>query len=127
MNKKLSKITEIRVEEVHEHANKGHFYRIYFYYADGTIKIMDESSTKPILARYVSEVYQMKKLDNKIKGVNIELDKNTKLYELNGVIDKFKKATDKKFEVKISLSFDTSYTTLHLKRIRKPYLKLVKN
>tara|TARA_B110000483_G_scaffold114202_1_gene138611 strand:- start:118 stop:327 length:210 start_codon:yes stop_codon:yes gene_type:complete len=69
----------------------------------------------------------MKKLDNKIKGVNIELDKNTKLYELNGVIDKFKKTTDKKFEVKISLSFDTSYTTLHLKRIRKPYLKLVKN
>ena len=57
MNKKLSKITEIRVEEVHEHANKGHFYRIYFYYADGTIKIMDESSMKPILARYVSEVY----------------------------------------------------------------------
>ncbi|MDB9930359.1 hypothetical protein OAD03_00850 [Candidatus Pelagibacter sp.] len=67
----------------------------------------------------------MKKLDNKIKGVNIELDKNTKLYELNGVIDKFKKATDKKFEVKISLSFDTSYTTLHLKRIRKPYLNLI--
>ena len=68
----------------------------------------------------------MKKLDNKIKGVNIELDKNTKLYELNGVIDKFKKATDKKFEVKISLSFDTSHTNLHLKRVRKPYLKLVK-
>ena len=55
--KKLKKITEIRVEEVHEHNNKAHFYRIYFYYADGTIKIMDESSTKPILARYVSEVY----------------------------------------------------------------------
>ena len=127
MSKKLNEITEIRVEEVHEHADKRHFYRIYFYYSDGKIKIIDESSTKPILARYVSEVYQMKKLDNKIKGVNIELDKNTKLYELNGVIDKFKKATDKKFEVKISLSFDTSYTTLHLKRIRKPYLKLVKN
>ena len=69
----------------------------------------------------------MKKLDNKIKGVNIELDKNTKLYELNGVIDKFKKATDKKFEVKVSLSFDTSYTTLHLKRIRKPYVSLITN
>jgi len=69
----------------------------------------------------------MKKLDNKIKGVNIELDKNTKLYELNGVIDKFKKATDKKFEVKISLSFDTSHTTLHLKRIRKPYVSLITN
>ena len=68
----------------------------------------------------------MKKLDNKIKGLNIELDKNTKLYELNGVIEKFKKATDNKYEVKISLSFDTSHTTLHLKRMRKPYLKLVK-
>ena len=69
----------------------------------------------------------MKKLDNKIKGLNIELDKNTKLYELNGVIDKFKKVTDKKFEVKISLSFDTSHTTLHLKRIRKPYVSLITN
>ena len=68
----------------------------------------------------------MKKLDNKIKGLNIELDKNTKLYELNGVIDKFKKATDNKYEVKISLLFDISHTTLHLKRMRKPYLKLVK-
>jgi len=68
----------------------------------------------------------VKKLDNKIKGLNIELDKNTKLYELNGVIDKFKKATDNKYEVKISLLFDISHTTLHLKRMRKPYLKLVK-
>ena len=66
----------------------------------------------------------MKKLDNKIKGLNIELDKNTKLYELNGVIDKFKKTTDNKYEVKISLSFDISHTTLHLKRIRKPFLTL---
>tara|TARA_B110000037_G_C16864467_1_gene401407 strand:+ start:46 stop:255 length:210 start_codon:yes stop_codon:yes gene_type:complete len=68
----------------------------------------------------------VKKLDNKIKGLNIELDKNTKLYELNGVIEKFKKTTDNKYEVKISLSFDISHTTLHLKRMRKPYLKLVK-
>ena len=57
MNKKLNEITEIRVEEVHEHIDKSHFYRIYFYYADGKIKIIDESSTKPILARFVSEVY----------------------------------------------------------------------
>ena len=69
----------------------------------------------------------MKKLDNKIKGVSIELDKNTKLYELNGVIDEFKKDTDDKHDVNVSLSFDTSHSTLHLKRIRKPYLKLVKN
>ena len=57
MSKKLNQITEIRVEEVHEHTDKIHFYRIYFYYADGKIKIIDESSTKPILARFVSEVY----------------------------------------------------------------------
>jgi len=55
--KKLKKITEVRVEEVHEIEEKQHFYRIYFYYSDGKIKIIDESSTKPILARYVSEVY----------------------------------------------------------------------
>ena len=67
-----------------------------------------------------------KKINNKIKGINIELDKNTKLYELNGVIDKFEKTTDKKYEVKILLSFDISHTTLHLKRMRKPYLKLIK-
>ena len=57
MKKDLSKIIEIRVEEVHEHKDKNHFYRIYFYYYGGKIKIIDESSTKPILARYVSEVY----------------------------------------------------------------------
>ena len=57
MSKKLNQITEIRVEEVHEHTDKSHIYRIYFYYADGKIKIIDESSTKPILARFVSEVY----------------------------------------------------------------------
>ena len=51
MNKKLNKITEIRVEEVHEHSNKAHFYRIYFYYADGTIKIMDESSTEAYFSK----------------------------------------------------------------------------
>ena len=55
--KKLKKITEVRVEEVHEIEEKQYFYRIYFYYSDGKIKIIDESSTKPILARYVSEVY----------------------------------------------------------------------
>ena len=57
MNKKLNEITEIRVEEVHEHVDKSRFYRIYFYYSNGKIKIIDESSTKPILARYVSEIY----------------------------------------------------------------------
>ena len=54
---KLLKISEIRVEEVHEHEDGVHFYRVYFYHESGKIDIMCESSTKPILARYVSEVY----------------------------------------------------------------------
>tara|TARA_B110000444_G_C18568750_1_gene468337 strand:+ start:64 stop:273 length:210 start_codon:yes stop_codon:yes gene_type:complete len=68
----------------------------------------------------------MKKIKDKIKGLNLEVDKSTKLYELNGVIDEFKKDTDDKHDVNVSLSFDISHSTLHLKRIRKPYLKLVK-
>ena len=66
-----------------------------------------------------------KKLNDKIKGISIGLDKNTQLKELNGVIDEFKKETDDKHEVKVSLTFETSQSTLHLKRIRKPYLALV--
>jgi len=68
----------------------------------------------------------MKKNKDKIKGLNLEVDKSTKLYELNGVIDQFKKDTNDKHDVNVFLSFDTSHSTLHLKRIRKPYLKLVK-
>ena len=56
-NRKLEKIREIRVEEVYDYEEKHHFYRVYFYYDDGRIEIMSESSTKPVLARYVSEVY----------------------------------------------------------------------
>ena len=54
---KLLKISEIRVEEVHDHEDGVHFYRVYFYHESGKIDIMCESSIKPILARYVSEVY----------------------------------------------------------------------
>jgi len=54
---KLEKITEIRVEEVHDHENGLHFYRVYFYHDEGKIQIMTESSTRPILARYVSKIY----------------------------------------------------------------------
>ena len=53
---KLEKISEIRVEEVHDHEDGLHFYRVYFYYENGKIDIMSESS-KPILARYVSKIY----------------------------------------------------------------------
>lgn len=54
---KLEKITEIRIEEVHDIEKGRHFYRVYFYHQSGKIDIMSESSTKPILARYVSKVY----------------------------------------------------------------------
>ena len=54
---KLEKIKEIRVEEVRDFEERSHFYRVYFYHDDGRINIMSESSTKPILARYVSKIY----------------------------------------------------------------------
>jgi len=66
----------------------------------------------------------IKKLNDKIKGISIGLDKSTQLKELDGVIDEFTKETDDKHEVKVSLTFETSQSTLHLKRIRKPFLTL---
>lgn len=57
MKNKFEKITEIRVEEVHDHEDKLHFYRVYFYHENGKIDIMTESLTKPILARFVSRIY----------------------------------------------------------------------
>ena len=39
----------------------------------------------------------------------------------------FKKDTDDKYEVKISITFSFESGTLILSRIRKPYLKLVKS
>ena len=55
--KKPINVSEIRVEEVHNHEYGEHFYRIYFYYQNGKIKIMGESEIKPLLARYVSKIY----------------------------------------------------------------------
>ena len=57
MSKKLNEITEVQVEEVHEIKEKQHFYRVYFHYSNGKVKLIDESSIKPILARYISKVY----------------------------------------------------------------------
>jgi len=57
MRRKNLNIEEIRVEEVHDHENSEHFYRVYFHYKNGKIEIMGESKTKPILARYVSKIY----------------------------------------------------------------------
>ena len=61
----------------------------------------------------------MKKIDNKIKSLSIEFDRNTRLDE---VVEDFKKVTDEKFEVDASI--DIIKSTLYLKRVRKPYIKL---
>ena len=55
--RKNTNITEIRVEEVHDHEESKHFFRVYFYYEDGKIEIMGQSNIKPILARYISRIY----------------------------------------------------------------------
>ena len=64
----------------------------------------------------------MKDIDKKIKGINIELDKNTRLDELDGVIEDFKKTTDDKHELDVSI--DILNSTLHMKKVRKTYISL---
>ena len=59
----------------------------------------------------------MRKIDKKIKGLSIELDKSTKLNELDEVILDFEKNTDEKHEVDVSV--DIQNATLHMK-IMKP-------
>ena len=66
-------------------------------------------------------------INKKIKSLSIELDKKTQLKELNGIIKNFKENTDKKYEVKINLSFSLESGIVTLSRERKPYLKIVKN
>jgi len=65
----------------------------------------------------------MKDIDKKIKGISIELDKNTRLDELDGVIEDFKKTIDDKHEVNVSI--DILNSTLNMKKVRKPYISLV--
>jgi len=65
----------------------------------------------------------MKDIDKKIKGISIELDKNTRLDELDGVIKDFEKTTDDKHELNVSI--DILNSTLHMKKVRKPYISLV--
>ena len=71
---------------------------------------------------------KFKKLKNKIQGLSFKLDKNnTKLSdldELNSVIDNFKKQTDSKYKVDVDI--DLLEGSVEVRRIRKPYLKLVK-
>ena len=57
ITKRSNNISEIRVEEVHNHEEGKHFFRVYFYYEDGKIEIMGESNIKPILARHVSKIF----------------------------------------------------------------------
>ena len=66
----------------------------------------------------------MKKIDDKkIKGISIELDRSTKLNELDDTINEFKEKTDDKHELDVRI--DILNSTLHMKRLKKPYLKLV--
>ena len=64
----------------------------------------------------------MKDLDKKIKSISIELDMNTRLDELDGVIEDFEQTTDDKHEVNVSI--DILNSTLHMKKVRKPYISL---
>ena len=65
----------------------------------------------------------MKKIDDKkIKGISIELDRSTKVNELDDTIDDFKKNTDDKHEIDVRI--DIMNSTLHMKRLKKPHLKL---
>ena len=64
----------------------------------------------------------MKDIDKKVKGISIELDKNTRLDELDGVIEDFEQTTDDKHEVNVSI--DILNSTLHMKKVRKSYISL---
>tara|TARA_B110000902_G_scaffold218119_1_gene251769 strand:+ start:129 stop:395 length:267 start_codon:yes stop_codon:yes gene_type:complete len=65
----------------------------------------------------------MKKIDDKkIKGISIELDKSIKLNELDDTILDFKEKTDDKHDLDVSV--DIVNSTLHMKRVKKPHLKL---
>ena len=65
----------------------------------------------------------MKKIDDKkIKGISIELDKSTKLNELDDTILDFQRSADNKHEIDVSV--DILNATLHMRRIKKPHIKL---
>ena len=64
----------------------------------------------------------MKEIKDKIKGISIELDKSTRLNELDNVIVDFEKDTDDKHEVDVSV--DILNATLHMKRVKRPHISL---
>ena len=66
----------------------------------------------------------MKKIDDKkIKGISIELDRSTKLNELDDTINEFREKTDNKHEIDVRI--DIMNSTLHMKRLKKPNFTLV--
>jgi len=67
-----------------------------------------------------------KKINQKIKSLSIELDKNTQLKELNGIIKNFKETTNDKYEVNVHITFTLESGILILSRKRKQYIKLIK-
>jgi len=71
----------------------------------------------------IVRVEGMKKIDDKkIKGISIELDRSIKLNELDDTINDFKKNTDDKHEIDVRI--DIMNSTLHMKRVKKPYITL---
>ena len=65
----------------------------------------------------------MRKIDDKkIKGISIELDRSTKLNELDDTINEFREKTDDKHEIDVSV--DIQNAILHMKRVKKPYITL---
>ena len=69
------------------------------------------------------KINKMKKIDDKkIKGISIQFDMSTKLNELDEAILDFEKKTDHKHEIDVSV--DIQNATLHMKRVKKPYISL---
>ena len=60
----------------------------------------------------------MKKIDDKkIKGISIELDKSTKLNELDDTNMDFKKKKEEKHKIDVRL--DKQNATINMKRVKK--------
>ena len=81
MTRKNTNISEIRIEEVHDHEESKHFFRVYFYYENGKIEIMGESNILNKLPLSASSLYAKNMFnfvenlfDKKNKKININLE-----------------------------------------------------
>ena len=63
--RKNTNITEIRVEEVDDHEESKHFFRVYFYYENGKIEIMGESTFTDGINVKFSHQFEEVKIDMK--------------------------------------------------------------